>query len=53
MIAITTVACVPTDTDALSGFPRLHTFTHNIDNADYLVARHTRILNSRPVAFFD
>jgi hypothetical protein len=53
MIAITTVASVPTNADALPGFPRLHTFTHEIDNADHLVSRHTRILNSGPLALFD
>jgi hypothetical protein len=53
MIAITTIAGVPTDPDALTSFPGLRAFPHNVDYADYFVSRHTRILNSGPLSFFD
>ena len=53
MIAITTVAAVPTDTDALADFPRLHSFTKQIDNSNHLVSRYTRILKAGPEPFLN
>src|SRR5262249_47206527 len=53
MIAITAVATVPTNADALASFPRLHSFTHGINNTNYFMSRHTRILNTGPKSFFD
>ena len=53
MIAITTVAAVPTDADTLAFFPRLHSFADSVDNSDHLVSRHTRILNTGPEAVFN
>ena len=53
MIAITTVAAVPTDADTLAFFPRLHSFADSVDNSNHLVSRHTRILNTAPEALFN
>ena len=53
MIAIPAIAAVPANTDALTGFPWLHSFSYGIDNSDDLVPRHARILNTGPEPFFD
>jgi hypothetical protein len=53
VIAITAVASVPADADALASFPRLHRLAHGIDDANDLVSWYTRILNTGPESFFD
>jgi hypothetical protein len=53
MVAITAVAAVPTDPDALATFPWLHSFAHGIHNSNHLMSRHARILNTGPESFFD
>src|SRR5204862_3427902 len=41
VIAITAVAAVPANADALTGFPWLHPLTHGINNTNYFMSRHT------------
>jgi hypothetical protein len=53
MVAIPTVAAVPTNADALTSLPGLHAFSNSIDNSNDLVSRYTRILNTGPESFLD
>jgi hypothetical protein len=53
VIAITAVATVPPNADSLASFPRLHAFADSIDNSDYFMSWHTRILDTGPESFFD
>ena len=53
MVAITAVAAVPADADTLTILPWLHAFPYTIDNSNYLVSRHARILDTRPESLFD
>ena len=53
VIAITAVATVPANADALASFPRLHPLAHAINDTNDFMSRHTRILNTWPKSFFD
>ena len=53
MIAITAVATVPADADALPSFPWLHPLAHAINDTNDFMSRHTRILDTWPKSFFD
>ncbi len=53
VIAITAVASVPANADALASFPRLHPLAHVINDTNDFMSRHTRILNTWPESFFD
>jgi hypothetical protein len=53
MVAITAVATVPANANALPIFPWLHPFAHAINDTNYLVSRHARILDTRRESFFD
>jgi hypothetical protein len=51
-IAHQTVTAMPAHAHALSGLPQSDVGTPGVDAPGNLMARHTRILNSRPVPFF-
>jgi hypothetical protein len=53
VIAITAVATVPANSDALASFPRLHPFADGINDTNYFMSRYTRILDTGPESFFD
>jgi hypothetical protein len=53
VIAITAVATVPANANALASFPRLHAFAYPINDTNYFMSRYTRILNTGPESFFD
>jgi hypothetical protein len=53
VIAITAVASVPANADALASFPRLDPLAHAINDTNDFMSRHTRILNTWPKSFFD
>jgi hypothetical protein len=50
-VADSAMPSVPAHADPLSLFPRLHVGADLVDDAGHLVARNTRVLNARPVAF--
>lgn len=45
------MTAMPAHTHVLARFPLRHTGAHGIHDADDFMARHTRILQARPVAF--
>ena len=51
MVAIAAVPAMPTNPDALAILPWLHAFADSIDDSDYFMSRHTRILNPGPESF--
>jgi hypothetical protein len=53
MVAIAAVTAMPTNTNALAMCPRFHAFADSIDDSDYFMSRHTRILNPGPKSFLD
>jgi hypothetical protein len=53
VIAITAVATVPANANALASFPWLYPLTHGINDANYFMSRHTRIFDTRPKPVFD
>src|SRR4030095_4280581 len=53
VIAITAVASVPANADALTSFPRLYPLAHVINDTQAFMPRHTRILNTWPESFLD
>jgi hypothetical protein len=46
------VTAMPAHAHALSGLPQSDVGSHGVDAPSNLRARHTRILNSRPLPFF-
>src|SRR5262249_2859667 len=53
VIAVTAVATVPANADALTRFPRLYPLAQGINGTNDFMARHTRILDTGPESFFD
>jgi len=53
VIAITAVAAVPANADALASFPRLYPLAHAINHTNDFMSGNTRILNTWPKSFLD
>jgi hypothetical protein len=53
VIAITAIATVPANADALASFPRLHPLAHAINDTDDFMSWHARVLNTWPKPFLN